>query len=129
MRTLLSDDRGSSAVEFLLVSIVLTALTLGVLQFAVAVYLHNLTHDAAVEGAYFAALADVDVSEGAVRTRAILDRTVGGGFVGSATARLIGQGETAMVEIRVTTHLPLVGFFGIPEAWEVTARAPRESLE
>lgn len=129
MRGLLRDDRGSSAVEFLLVSIVLTALTLGVLQLAVAVYLRNLTQDAAVEGAYFAALADVQTAEGAARARAILERAVGDGFVDSATARLVGRGDTAVVEVRVTTRLPIIGLFGIPEGWEVTARAPLESLE
>ncbi len=46
----LADDRGSSAVEFLLVGTLLTALTLAVLQLALAVYVRNVVHDAAVEG-------------------------------------------------------------------------------
>ncbi|MGV2903347.1 TadE/TadG family type IV pilus assembly protein, partial [Microbacterium sp. AGC62] len=47
----LADERGSSPVEFLLVGTLLTALTLGVLQLALAVYVRNVVHDAAVGGA------------------------------------------------------------------------------
>ena len=51
IRALLADDRGSSPVEFVLVGALLTLLTLGVLQLGLAVYVRNVVHDAAVEGA------------------------------------------------------------------------------
>ena len=68
---------GSSPVEFVLVGTLLTLLTLGVLQFGLAVYVRNVVHDAAVEGAYHAALADTSLADGADRTREIVSRTVG----------------------------------------------------
>ncbi|HET8926556.1 MAG TPA: TadE/TadG family type IV pilus assembly protein, partial [Microbacterium sp.] len=55
---LASDDAGSSPVEFVLVGALLTVLTLAVLQLGLAVYVRNVVHDAAVEGAFHAALAD-----------------------------------------------------------------------
>ncbi|CAN7315044.1 TadE/TadG family type IV pilus assembly protein [Microbacterium sp. LjRoot45] len=128
MRGLLREDRGSSAVEFLLVGLLLTALTLGVLQFALTVYLRNVVHDAAVEGAFHAALADVDVREGATRAVAVVERAIGDGYGVAASAALVGAEGREEVEVSVTATLPLVGIFGVPAGWEVTARAPRESL-
>ena len=61
----------------MLVGTLLTVLTLGVLQFGLAIYVRNVVHDAAVEGAYHAALADTSLAEGAQRTREIVARTVG----------------------------------------------------
>ncbi len=129
MRGVLRDESGSSVVEFVLVGVLLTALTLGVLQLAVAVYVRNLVHDAAVEGAYHAGLADVTPGEGAARTVAIIDRTIGAGFVESVTARETDALGDPAIEVTVVATLPLIGLFGIPHGWEVTAHAPRERLE
>ncbi|WP_455132117.1 TadE/TadG family type IV pilus assembly protein [Microbacterium aurum] len=78
MRRLRDDDDGSSAVEFVLVGTLLTLLTLAVLQLALAVYIRNVVHDAAVEGAYHGALADTDAAAGAARTAALISTAVGG---------------------------------------------------
>lgn len=129
MRRLLSDERGSTPVEFVLVGVLLTVLTLGVLQLGLAVYVRNVVHDAAVEGAYYAALADVDTQAGAARTRDIVERTVGGNFLESVTAtdsRGLGYDT---VSVTVTTALPLVGLLGVPHGWEVTVHAPAESFD
>lgn len=129
MRRLLSDERGSTPVEFVLVGVLLTVLTLGVLQLGLAVYVRNVVHDAAVEGAYYAALADVETASGAARAREVVGRTVGGDFVESATAtesRVLGY-ET--VSVTLTTRLPIVGLLGVPHGWEVTVHAPAESFE
>ena len=48
----------------------LTVVTLAVLLFGLAVYVRNVVHDAAVEGAFHAALADTTLAEGAERARA-----------------------------------------------------------
>ncbi|MFS0913157.1 TadE family protein [Microbacterium sp. 179-I 3D2 NHS] len=122
------DDRGSSPVEFVLVGTLLTALTLGVLQLALAVYVRNVVHDAAVEGAYHAALADTTPAEGAERSRRVIERAVGGAYaedITVGTSRALGH-ETVVVRIR--TALPVLGLIGIPFAWEVEAHAPMESL-
>ncbi|WP_438352641.1 TadE/TadG family type IV pilus assembly protein [Microbacterium sp. CJ88] len=124
LRDLLRDDRGSSPVEFVLVGTLLTFLTLAVLQLGLAIYVRNVVHDAAVEGAFHAALADTTLDDGAERTRAIVTRTVGGDYAGEVAVRQNG----AEVEVTVTTTLPLMGLLGVPRAMEVTARAPVESL-
>ena len=125
----LTDERGSSPVEFVLVGALLTALTLAVLQVAFAIYVRNVVHDAAVEGAHYAALADTGLGEGADRTRAVIGRAVGAAYAEDVE---IGQDATLgheNVVVRVRTTLPVLGLIGVPYGMEVEARAPVESFE
>lgn len=127
-RSMFGDDRGSSPVEFVLVGTLLTVLTLAVLQLALAVYVRNVVHDAAVEGAYHAALADTTLEEGAERARIAVTRAVGGEYaddIAVGTSDALGH---ATVQIRIRTTLPLLGLIGIPHALEVEAHAPVETL-
>ncbi|MDD7943532.1 TadE/TadG family type IV pilus assembly protein [Microbacterium sp. NE2HP2] len=123
------DDRGSSPAEFVMVGALLTLLTLGVMQLALAVYVRGVAHDAAVEGAYDAALADVTDGEGAARAREIVDRTLGPGFVQAVRTQRTAVDDAAMVQVTMRLTLPLVGLMGIPAAWEVTAHAPADDTE
>ncbi|GAA2949894.1 hypothetical protein GCM10010458_39660 [Microbacterium luteolum] len=124
----LHDERGSSPVEFVLVGTLLTVLTLAVLQLALAVYVRNVVHDAAVEGAYHAALADTSLEEGAERSRFVITRAIGASYaedVVVGTSDALGH-ET--IDVRIRTSLPVVGLIGVPYAMEVEAHAPVESL-
>lgn len=129
LAAILRDDTGSSPAEFTMVAVLLTALTLGVLQFGLAVYVRNVVHDAAVEGAYYGALADTSPAEGAERTRSIIARTVGGEFAQSVSARESMALGYPTVEVTVEAALPLAGLWGIPRALTVSAEAPKESLD
>ncbi|KXC06305.1 TadE/TadG family type IV pilus assembly protein [Microbacterium hominis] len=129
MHALRDDERGSSTVEFVLVGTLLTLLTLGVLQLALAVYVRNVVHDAAVEGAYFGALADTDAAAGATRTAQLIETAVGAGIGAEVTAADTESARGPEIEVRVVATLPLVVFLGVPAGWEVTARAPRESFD
>jgi Flp pilus assembly protein TadG len=122
-------EDGSSPVEFVLVGTLLTALTLAVLQFGLAVYVRNVVHDAAVEGAYHAALADTSLDDGARRTRVIVARTVGAEYAAEVAVRETTTLGHPSVEVTVRGVLPLVGLLGAPSAMEVTAHAPVESFE
>lgn len=128
-RGLRDDETGSAPVEFVLVGTLLTVLTLAVVQFALAVYVRNVVHDAAVEGAYHGALADVDVGEGAQRAALLIDRAVGDGLDAQATATTVDGPSGPQVEVTVVATLPLVGLLGIPAGLEVTAHAPRDSFD
>ena len=124
-----ADERGSSPVEFVLVGTLLTLLTLGVLQFGLTVYVRNVVHDAAVEGAHHAALADTSLAEGAERTRQIVARTVGAEYAADVVVHETTALGRPAVEVIVRAPLPLVGLLGGPRLREVTAHAPGESLE
>lgn len=123
------DDTGSSPVEFVLVGTLLTALTLGVLQLALAVYVRNVVHDAAVEGAYYAALADTTLDEGAERARTVIERAVGSAYADDIAVGVTDLGDRERIDVRIRTALPVIGLLGVPAALEVTAHAPRESLD
>ncbi|OJU57414.1 TadE/TadG family type IV pilus assembly protein [Microbacterium sp.] len=129
LRRLLAEETGSSPVEFVLVGALLTLLTLGVLQLGLAIYVRNVVHDAAVEGAYHGALADTGAAEGIVRTREIITRAIGSDYASDVRARVVGPREHQSIEVTVHATLPLIGLLGAPNAWEVTARAPVETLD
>lgn len=123
-----ADERGSSPVEFVLVGSLLTVLTLAVLQLGLAVYVRNVVHDAAVEGAHYAALADTNFEEGAEHTRLSISRAVGEAFaedISIGESNRLGH-PTVLVTVRTT--LPIIGLVGVPFALEVNADAPLESL-
>lgn len=129
MRRLRGDDTGSAPVEFVLVGTLLTVLTLAVVQLALAVYVRNVVHDAAVEGAYHGALADTRPADGVARTERLIAAAVGGGLDARVSAVETDSAAGAQVEVTVVATLPLVGLFGIPAGMEVTAHAPRESFD
>ncbi|WP_200847009.1 TadE/TadG family type IV pilus assembly protein [Microbacterium sp. 18062] len=129
VRDLGADERGSAPVEFVLVGALLTVLTLGVLQFGLAVYVRNVVHDAAVEGAYHAALADTSAADGADRVRQVVERAVGAGYgTDVAVSEDHSLGYPA-VRVTVTATLPLAGLLGVPRGLEVEAHAPLESFD
>ena len=122
-------DAGSSPVEFVLVGTMLTVLTLGVLQLGLSIYVRNVVHDAAVEGAFHAALADTSLDDGARRTQAIIARTVGADYATDVAVRESGGLGHPSVEVTVRATLPLVGLLGAPRSLEVSAHAPVESFD
>jgi Flp pilus assembly protein TadG len=75
-RLIRADDgeRGSAVVDFVLVSLLIVALLLAVLQVAVYAHVRNVVTASAQEGARYAANADVDSSYGAARTVEIVGR-------------------------------------------------------
>ncbi|GAA4191298.1 hypothetical protein GCM10022219_09930 [Microbacterium oryzae] len=119
------DERGSGTAEFVLVAALLTALTLAVVQLGLAVHVRNVLHDAAVEGAYHAALADVGPAGGAERTRTLIERSVGPEYARDVVVSR--EGDALVVRVRSAT--PVIGFVGLPGTLEVSARAPVEGLE
>ena len=125
----LADDTGSAPVEFVLVGVLLTALTLAVLQLGIGLYVRNVVHDAAVEGAHRAALADTTLGEGAARTREIVSRTVGAEYAADVDVTQTSHLGHPAVAVTVRATLPLAGLFGLPHGMEVTAHAPLESFD
>lgn len=123
------DDRGSAAVEFVLVGTLLTVLTAAVLQLGVALYARNIIHDAAVDGAFRAALADARPGDAEEEVREITGATLNPDIVQhvSEGRGIIAGHGVAVVTVQAT--LPLFGLFGVPETLEVTAHAPLESFD
>lgn len=129
MSLTLREARGSSAVEFVLVGTLLTALTVLVLQIGVALYVRNIVHDAAMEGAQGAARADAVPSDAEDTVRSTAAIAVGGDLIQKVTTRHTDRFGASAVEVSVVATLPLIGVIGVPSSMEVTAYAPLESFD
>jgi Flp pilus assembly protein TadG len=105
-------QHGSAAVEFVLVSVLVLALFLGVVQVALAVHVRSLATDAAAEGARVAARIDRGPADGVARTRALLTDTLTGAYARDVTAGRTTLDGAAVTEVTVRTPLPVVGLLG-----------------
>jgi hypothetical protein len=129
VRRALRDDAGSAPVEFVLVGVLLTFLTLGVLQLSLALHIRNTVLDAAAEGARYGALADNEPADAVPRTVALIGEAVGADYARDVTVREGSwMGEPAVI-VTVRTTLPLAGLLGPDRALEVEGHAARETLD
>lgn len=129
IRRALTDDAGSAPVEFVLVGVLLTFLTLAVLQLALALHVRNTVLDAAAEGARFGALADNDPRDAAPRTAELIATAVGADYARDIEVREGTWMGAPAVIVTVRTTLPLAGFLGVDRALEVEGHAARETLD
>lgn len=125
----LADDAGSAAAEFVLVSVLLVALALAVVQFALALHVRTTVLDAAGEGARIAALAGAAPGDGVQRTRDLIGAALGPSYAGDVRLRDDTIDGHPAVVVTVRTTLPLAGLFGPDRAMEVSGRAAVERLD
>ncbi|GAB3121082.1 TadE/TadG family type IV pilus assembly protein [Glaciibacter psychrotolerans] len=128
-RTAVGDDEGSAVAEFVLVAALLTLLTLSVIQLALALYVRTTLLDAASEGARYAALAGNGPSDGAERTRDLIESAIGPVYASHITAAYGTQYGFPSVEVRVRAPLPLLGLLGFDRGVRVVGHAAVESLD
>lgn len=123
-------ERGSAVVDFVLVSLLVVALLLAVLQVAVYAHVRNVVTASAQEGARFAANADVDSALGAARTlevvgRATNDRTAAG--LACTSGEETDASGLTLVVVRCSGAVPsLLASLGELLPLEVTGRAVKE---
>ena len=118
-------DRGNATVEFALVTPILLALALGVLQLALVLHVRTTLTAAAAEGARAAALAGADLSAGERRARALLDGNIAEGVVESVVVQRERRDAALLVAVRIDARLPLLGMLG-PTAMVVEGHAVQE---
>ena len=126
---MIHEDRGSAVVEFVLVGMMLTFLTLAVLQLALALHVRNTVLDAAAEGARFGALADNTPSDGVARTIELISSAIGPEYAGDVG---VSEGEWmgySAITVTVHTTLPVLGPLGPAGALEVSGHAVVETLD
>jgi hypothetical protein len=121
-----SVDEGSAVADFALVSALLAASFLAVAQLVVAVHVRNTMAAAAAEGARVAAQADRGLRDGEARTRELLAGSLPRSLRPVVTARYVTERAGALVEVTVTTSLPLLGLTGPDGGLTVSAHALRE---
>ncbi|MFW6090924.1 MAG: TadE/TadG family type IV pilus assembly protein [Actinomycetota bacterium] len=124
---LTSREKGSAVVEFSLVSVLLVGLFLAVLQIALIVHVRNTLVACAAEGARYAANADRGLADGAARTDALIAESLSDRFTGGVTARRVDRDGVPLVQVEVTTTLPLFGYLGADHALTVAGHAVDEA--
>lgn len=95
--------------EFVMVSALLIAVFLGILQLALALHVRNTLMDAAAAGARYGTLADRGPGDGVRRTRELIRGALSDRFAANVDATPINIGGTPGVRITVRAGIPLFG--------------------
>jgi len=119
-------DRGSAPVEFVLVSVLLVAVTLSVLQIAFVAHIRSIAIDSAIAGAAHAALADTTDADGVARTEELIGGGIARGLVQGVTVRSALVGDRVVVVVTASLAIPVIGPWLPVANVEVTGRAFRE---
>ncbi|WP_241681222.1 TadE/TadG family type IV pilus assembly protein [Pseudactinotalea terrae] len=113
-------------VDFLLVSLLLTVLVLGVVQLALALHVRTMLTDAAAEGARYAALHGSDLAAGEARTAELIAMTLPDRYAQEIETGYDTYGDVTLVTVTVSAPLPVLGLFGPSGTVVVTGRAVDE---
>lgn len=119
-------ERGSAPAEFVLVSALLVAVTLGMLQVMFVGYVRHTLTSAAAEGARQASLVDVSASQAVAATKALITESLSPRYAqGVAVARSQTLGVPT-IEVIIRAPYPQLGLWSVGGTLEVRAHAPYE---
>jgi Flp pilus assembly protein TadG len=107
-------EAGSAPAEFVLVSVLLLTLVLGVLQLGAVLLVRNTAQDAAEEGARWAALDGNGPAAGAARARQVLRSALGPAYARAVSAGTAGWNGQRVAVVTVSAPLPVIGLLGVP---------------
>lgn len=112
--------------DFLLVSVLVTVLVLGVVQLALTLHVRTTLIDSAAEGARHAALDGNSLADGASRTRWLIDAGLPAEYAQQVEAERAGYRGVQVVEVHVAAPIPILGLLGPSGVIDVTGRAVEE---
>ncbi len=118
-------QQGSAVAEFVMVSALLLAVFMGVVQLTLALHVRNTLLDAAANGARYGTLADRGPADGVARTREIIAGALNEGYAGNVQARSIEIGGQPGLEITVRAGVPMIGLIPLFAQFEVRGEAVR----
>ena len=121
-------DHGAAVVDFVLVSLVLVPLVLGLVQVAVVLHVRNTLTAAATEGARYGAAVDRGPQDGVDRARAQSAAAIAARCAGDVAGSEVTVGGVPAVEIRVHATVPALGLWGPGVDLEVEGHAVREEV-
>lgn len=108
-------------------SVLLVGLFLAVLQVALIVHVRNTLVACAAEGARYAANADRGLADGAARADALIGASLSDRFTGGVSAQRVVRDGVPLVQVEVTTTLPVFGYLGPDRALTVAGHAIDEA--
>lgn len=120
-------EHGAAVVDFVLVSVVLVPLLLGLVQVGLVLHVRNTIASAAAEGARYAARLGVLPGAGAVRARELVGAAIGDRMVATVTAREVVRDGLRVVEVQVEVDVPPLGLMGPGVRLSATGHGVREA--
>ena len=122
-------DAGSAVAEFALTTSLLALILAGALQIGLVIHVRNTVIDSAIAGARQASLADQTPRDGQKLTRDLIRVSVGERYAQKVTVSMSKHGAVEIVEVQVTTPLPVLGLWGPAEVWELRGRSIVEDID
>jgi Flp pilus assembly protein TadG len=119
-------ERGAAVVDFVLVTVVLVPLVLGIVQVALVLHVRNTLTAAASEGARLAATVDHGPADGATHTRAQVSGVLAGRYADDVSAAETAVDGYPGVVVRVRAEVPALGMFGPAVSLHVEGHAVEE---
>lgn len=117
------DDDGSAVVEFVLVSIIVIALLLALVQLAMALYVRNTLVADAQEGAHYAAASRQPMPAAVPYTQALIARTLPANDGDTVDVRTVDVDGVPTVEVEIHARLPVFGWLGPSDGLVVRGHA------
>jgi len=121
------DERGAAVVDFVLVSMVLVPLVLGLIQVALVLHVRNTLAAAATEGARYGANVDRTPADGAARTREQVSGAIADRFAQSVAAGRETVDGVPTVVVTVRAEVPPLGLWGPGVGLSVTGHGVQET--
>lgn len=113
--------------DFVLVGVLVLAVSTALLQLALGLYVRNILTDAAGEGARRAALSGGTEAEARDRVAALTGTALADDYIDDVTVSRVVIDGMPVVETQVTAPLPVLGLFGPSGALRVTGHAVDEA--
>jgi len=123
----LRDEGGAAVVDFVLVSMVLVPLVLGLIQVGLVMHVRNTLAAAATEGARYGANIDRSPADGVARTREQVSGAVADRFAQDVSASHETVGGVPTVVVRVRAVVPPLGLWGPGVDLSVTGHGVQET--
>lgn len=123
LREAIAGETGAAVVETTLVTVLLAALVLGVLQVGIALYVRTVLISAAEEGARAAARSPSATAAGVAKVRSVVTDTFGTGYHVRSTITQERRDGADTIAVRIEAPLPLLGIWGLSDRLSVTGHA------
>ncbi|GAB78376.1 TadE-like protein [Austwickia chelonae] len=116
-------EEGSAVVDFVLVSVLVCAITLSLLQLGFALHVRNTLTWAASEGARAGARTGMTLEQGAARSQDLVTQSLSARYAQDVHVLRRVENGVAVVEVQITAPLPVIALWGPPGAVTTRGRA------
>ncbi|WP_240917528.1 TadE/TadG family type IV pilus assembly protein [Phycicoccus sp. HDW14] len=119
----LREERGAAVADFAMVSVLVLAIVLALLQLGLALHARNTLISCASEGARAGARADAVPGQAVARTQELVSASLSPRYARSVSSREAVVDGVRVVEVRVVAPVPVLGLLGPEGSIDVVGRA------